>query len=304
VTSKIVTVLEDGLKDVTKAGEDGGEAIAKHLEETGTKVGKDATKHAETEADVTKDLTKAGEHPSEAVTKPEAKTEPKKEDPAAEAEAKAAAEAKAKADAEAKAAADAATKAKVDELRTQGHAPQRHLDASEEQLKGRLGTPLTDKTGKVQVDKDGYVLSSKKMDPARTDALSLADTDPLKYKDMYKTSAAGAPKNHSCGGFATAFGSPEDLAAADSAARKAISAGTTDTRVAVSLDAKTVLGDDGVARLRGTYVDPANPMTGGAVNYKDADFSGSSILGIYDKNASGGWDLTTMYPEPDKGVNP
>jgi hypothetical protein len=312
MTNKIVTALEDGLKDVSKSAEDGGEAYAKHVEETGSKLEGDAKAHASTDGKNKDDLTKAGEKKDDPASTAHASTAEKDaadkaaaEKAAAEKEAadKAAAE---KAAAEAKAAAEkaAATKAKVDDLRTQGHAPQRHLDASDAQLEGRLGKPLYKKDGTLQTDSEGYVLSNQKMDPARTDAASLADTDPLKYKDMYKTTAAGAPKNHSCGPFATAFGSPEDMAKAEDAAHKAISpADPADTRTTVSLDAKTVLGDDGVSRLRGTYIDPSNPVTGTAINYKDADFSGSSILAVYDKNASGGWDLTTMYPEPDKAVN-
>jgi len=311
MTNKIVTALEDGLKDVSKSAEDGGEAYAKHVEETGSKLEGDAKSHAETDGKNKDDLTKAGEKKDDPASKADASKAEKAaadkaaaEKAAAEKEAadKAAAE---KAAAEAKAAAEkaAATQAKITELRSQGHAPQRHLDASDAQLEGRLGKPLLKSDGTVQKNADGYVLTSKKMDPARTDALTLPDTDPVKYKDMYKTSATGAAKNHSCGSYATAFGRPEDLESAEAAAKASIPSTATGRYVA-DIDAKTAIGDEGMANLRGKYIDPANPTTGTTINYKPVNFDGARLTGVYDQDASGKWNLTTLYPEPDAGVNP
>ncbi|MBR7828106.1 hypothetical protein KDK95_17445 [Actinospica sp. MGRD01-02] len=299
--SKITEALDDGLKDVVKAGEEGGEGLAKHLEETGTRVGDGATAHAETEVKNTEELTKAGSKPADPVTD----AKPKDETPeATDSTAGLSAEDKAKAEAE-EAARAAALKAKVAELRSEGHAPQRHLDSSDDQLKGRLGQPLFKRDGKPQTDANGYVVSSKKMDPARTDALSLPDTDPLKYKDMYTADASGALKNHKCGAFATKFGDEESLAKADAASRAAIPAGATG-RISTSIDAKAAIGDDGMAKLSGKYIDPANPAdSAGNINYKDVDFTGSTLTGVFDHDpATGKYNLVTLYPEPDKAVNP
>lgn len=198
----------------------------------------------------------------------------------------------------------AATQAKINELRGQGHAPQRHLDADDQQLQDRLGTPVVQgNPPRVQMN-SGYVVSSKKIDPARSGAGALPAADPLKYKDMYSTDAAGVPRNHKCGNYSTAFGDPESLASADQAGRASIPP-TASGHYVTETDAASTIGADGVANLRGKYIDPSNPMTGPQVNYKNVNFTGAKILGVYDQDpASGDWNLTTMYPQPDDGVNP
>ncbi len=147
------------------------------------------------------------------------------------------------------------------------------------------------------------MVTTKKIDPARPGASSLPDTDPLKYKDNYNLDKTGAPTNHKCGSFATAFGDGESMVKADDAARASIPAGSTG-RTAVTIDANGAIGADGVAGLRGKYIDPANPITGTAPNYKNVNFTGAKITGVYDPDGAGGWRTVTIYPEPDTTVNP
>jgi hypothetical protein len=314
MTSKVTSVLKDAAKSVVKSAKNAGEAFAKHIEATGSKLKGDAKAHKETDAKNKDGITKAGaKKPDEVPKSDAAKAEKAAADKAAaekaaaekEAADKAAAE---KAAAEAKAAADkaAATKAKVADLRTQGHAPQRHLDATDQQLEQRLGTPVVQgKVPKVQTNADGYVISTKKVDPANTAAHGLPDSDPNKYLDNYSTNAAGVANKHKCGSFSTAFGNEDSMVSAEDAARKAIPAGSTATHEVVSVDAKTAIGDDGLNALRGKYIDPANPVSStGSINYKDVNFTGSKITAVWSRpDATQPWKLTTMYPEPDQAVN-
>ena len=298
---KLATALKDTIGGVVK---DSSGKMAEFHEDTAT-IGEDTS-----QALVDKDSDLAGDvaalHPDDATP-----TIPKQATPA-DSSASAAEDAAAKEAADKAAAEDAARKAekaavpkRVAELRNQGHGPARHLDATDKQLEERLGKPVLQGTPpRTQLNPDGYVVSSKKIDPARPGASGLTDTDPLKYKDMYKTNAAGNPMNHSCGQYSTAFGDPESMVKADASARAGIPAGAAGRHV-VTVDADTAIGADGVSGLRGKYIDPANPMTGTQVNYKDVNFSGAKITAVYDQDPAGGdWNLTTIYPEPDKAVNP
>lgn len=314
MTSKVTSVLKDAAKSVVKSAKNAGEAFAKHIEATGSKLKGDAKAHKETDAKSKDVLTKAASKKPDELPKADAsKADKSAADKAAADKAaadkaaadKAAAE-KAAADAKAAAEKAAAIKTKIADLRTQGHAPQRHLDATDQQLENRLGTPVVQgKVPKVQINKDGYVTSTKKVDPANTAAHSLPDGDPNKYLDNYSTNAAGVPNKHKCGNFSTAFGDEESMVKAEAAAHSAIPAGSTSTHEVVSIDAKTAIGDDGVNALRGKYIDPANPLSStGSINYKNVNFANSKITAVWSRDStSDPWKLTTMYPEPDQAVN-
>jgi hypothetical protein len=316
LTSKVTSVLKDAAKSVVKSAKNAGEAFAKHIEATGSKLKGDAKAHKETDAKNKDGLTKAGSKKADEVPKSDAsKAEKSAADKAAAEKAaadkaaadKAAAE-KAAADAKAAAEKAAAIKKKVADLRTQGHAPQRHLDATDQQLEQRLGTPVMQgPKGKQTVSmQNGYVASTKKVDPANTAAHSLPDSDPNKYLDNYSKNAAGNPNKHKCGSFSTAFGDEQSMVSAEAEAHKAIPAGSTSTHEVVSIDAKTAIGEDGVNALRGKYIDPANPLSStGSINYKNVNFANSKITAVWSRDdATKPWSLTTMYPEPDQAVNP
>jgi hypothetical protein len=313
MTNSIVKAFEDGAKEIGESAAKGATAYAGHVEEAGGILAKSGERHLTNDTDLGADMSKIST-PKEDPSLPKSTSGSGSGGAASgagadeEAAAKAAAEKAAADKAEAEKA--AAIQGKIADLRTQGHAPQRHLDANEDQLKGRLGTPVMQgKKGappKPQIS-NGYVVSNKKMDPARPGALGMSDSDPLKYKDNYTTDKSGNPANHKCGNYSTAFGDAESMVKADSAARAKLPATPApgNNREAVSLDAASTIGPEGMGNLRGKYIDPANPMTGTQVNYKDVNFTGSGILGIYDHDASSGkWNLVTMYPTPDDKVNP
>ncbi|UFS93404.1 hypothetical protein [Nocardia huaxiensis] len=200
---------------------------------------------------------------------------------------------------------DAAADAlRISELETQGHSPQRHLHPTDGQLQSRLGTPQLTGNPPHPNFQDGYVVSSGKIDPAKG-PVELLTRD--RYMDKYATNNAGDPIKHKCGPFSTAFGDQRSLVAAEAAARNQIPVGSTAPREVVQLTPEQVraaIGDEGIAKLRGFYIDPANPMTGTRVNYKPVDFTDTKILAVYDRTPTGDWNLTTMYPEPQKRLNP
>ncbi|MGS2807400.1 hypothetical protein [Nocardia sp. MW-W600-9] len=199
---------------------------------------------------------------------------------------------------------DVADSLRVLELESQGHGPQRHLHPTDGQLQLRLGTPhMTGNPPRANFQQDGYVIARNKIDPAKG-PVELLTRD--RYMDKYATDAHGNPKKHKVGSFSTAFGDARSFAAAESAARSEIPLGSTKSREVVLLTAEQVraaIGDLGVAKLRGYYIDPVNPMTGTRVNFKQVDFTDAEILAIYDLGPGGEWKLTTMYPEPLKVFN-
>jgi hypothetical protein len=311
MTNSIVKAFEDGAKEIGESAEKGATAYAGHVEEAGGILAKSGERHETNDSDLGADMSKITA-PKEDPSLPKSPSGSGSSGAASgagadeEAAAKAAAE-KAAAD---KAAEDAATQARIAELRTQGHGPQRHLDASDDQLVGRLGTPImAGKKGAPPTPAktpNGYIQTTKKMDPARPGALGMPDSDPLKYKDNYSIDKkTGKPANHKCGEFSTAFGDAESMVKADAAGRAKIPAGTTGhySSQLDATDTMNAIGPDGIANLRGKYIDPKNPLTGTQVNYKDVNFTGTGIVGHYDQDASGEWKLTTMYPTPDPAVN-
>ncbi|WP_336086834.1 hypothetical protein [Nocardia sp. SSK8] len=199
---------------------------------------------------------------------------------------------------------NAADGLRVAELETQGHSPQRHLHPTDGQLQSRLGTPhMTGNPPHANFQPDGYVIARNKIDPAKG-PVELLTRD--RYMDKYATDAHGNPTKHKVGSFSTAFGDARSLVAAESAARNEIPVGSTATREVVRLDpaqVRAAIGDAGIANLRGYYIDPANPMTGTRVNFKPVDFTDAEILAVYDRGRNGEWNLTTMYPEPQKAFN-
>ena len=149
----------------------------------------------------------------------------------------------------------AAVPKRIGELRTQGHGPARHLDATDKQIEDRLGKPIMQGNPPRPHEPGRLRRLAEEGRPGAPGAGGLPDTDPLTYKDMYRTNAAGNPMNHSCGQYSTAFGDPESMVKADAAARVGIPAGASG-REAVTIDAQSAIGADGVAGLRGRYIDP------------------------------------------------
>lgn len=183
-------------------------------------------------------------------------------------------------DAEARRAADLQNH--INELRTEGHAPGRHLDPDEQALQDRLGTTKFNPDGtpklKTTGPNIGHVSSENFVDPL-TGTTTDGDT--------------GNP--HRCGPYATKFNNPADLARADDYFRAQIAAG----REAGPTPISDVLGPDGHKKLTGFYKDPSSPS-----QYLPVDFEGGTIRPVYAEDGVGGHDLITMFPEPAPGKHP
>ena len=167
-----------------------------------------------------------------------------------------------------KAAAEAAQK-RVDELATQGHGPQRHgPDITPEQLDKR---------------------AREKLDPVTGTRL-----------DAYKKNADGTPARHSCQDHATKFTSNESMVKAEGFARSTdefkagVEAGAPSIKVKTRME--DVFGADykdaAAGRSRTTpWPDTATPT-------QPTDFTDGTVSAFYNRNASGQYDLVTIYPEP------
>ncbi len=170
----------------------------------------------------------------------------------------------------------------LDNLRTEGHAPGRHLDPGEQALKNRLGTTKRNPDGtpklKTAGPNIGHVASENFVDP-----LTGSTTDGV----------TGNP--HLCGPYATKFNNPEDMARADEYFRKQLAGGTLPGPTSIS----DVLGPTGHQDLTGFYKDPADPS-----KYLPVNFEGGTIRPVYRPDGSGGFKLHTMFPEPAPGKHP
>ncbi|MBM4794977.1 hypothetical protein HXP44_23645 [Streptomyces sioyaensis] len=99
---------------------------------------------------------------------------------------------------------------RVDDLRRQGHGPQRHLDPTDDMLKDRLGkpagpedangNPLKDDDGNPRYHyQDGYVQTKEKIDPAHG-----PNAKERLGEDAYMD-AEDMNRKHKCDSFSTAF---------------------------------------------------------------------------------------------------
>jgi hypothetical protein len=171
---------------------------------------------------------------------------------------------------------------RIDELRNDGvgsHGPQRHLDVSDGQLQQRLGTPLSNPDGTPQLNAEGFVKATDKIDP-----MTGTTTD------------AVTGGQHRVGPLATKFDSPADYAHVESILRTHADV-TGAGRQEASIE--DLLGPDGHSKMTGYYIDPSSPG-----NYREVNFDGGSITAIFRYDMFGKPYLYTMYPEPAPGINP
>ncbi|MCB5907922.1 hypothetical protein [Streptomyces pinistramenti] len=167
----------------------------------------------------------------------------------------------------------------------EGHAPGRHLTATDDELKLRLGTAQTDANGELKLygpasPNVGHVKSENNVDP-----LTGTTTDGV------------TGRVHRVGGCATRFDRAEDMVSVDRYYRNYISENghPPDHDVAIS----DVLGADGYKRLSGFYRDPGNPR-----EFLPIDFEGGTIKAVYKYRAGRGYFLHTMYPNHAPGRHP
>ncbi|MFF4950922.1 hypothetical protein ACWC2K_25465 [Streptomyces chattanoogensis] len=205
---------------------------------------------------------------------------------------------------------------RVDDLRRQGHGPQRHLDPTDDMLKERLGRPvgprdqddnlLKDSDGNFRVSRqDGYVQSEKKVDPVH------GPNAKERLGDDAYMDAENPSKRHKCDSFSTGFKEDQGEAFmyADEHARGRIDGDRTripnSNRHEVVFSPEDAWGPgDHRDKFRGFYIDPDNPVNGDqSINYKPVDFQHAKIKAIYAPDGNGGHKLVTMFPEPVKIFN-
>ncbi|MET9293789.1 hypothetical protein [Streptomyces sp. NPDC003077] len=173
---------------------------------------------------------------------------------------------------------------RIAQLESEGHAPGRHLHPSDDALKRRLGTPMTDQDGNLKIyspasENVGHVKSENNIDP------------------LTGTTVDGANgRVHRVGGCATRFDSAEDMVRADAFFRDYIArSGRVPTE---SFPISDILGPGGHERLTGFYRDPLHPD-----EFLPIDFRGGSIKAIY-REVDGEYKLITMYANHAPGRHP
>jgi len=168
----------------------------------------------------------------------------------------------------------AETAARLNELRNQGHGPQRHHDPTDEQLAARMGDPILDpRSGKPLLKDNGHVRARNKIDP------------------MTGTTVDGVHGGvHRCGDYATRIDSPEDYVAADRYMREQIGdTGPASARRPID----EVLGPKAHERMTGYYHDP-----NAAGQLKPVDFTDGTVFAAYERLPNGDLNLRTMYVDP------
>ena len=158
-------------------------------------------------------------------------------------------------------------KKKFDDLKTQGHGPQRHEgDVTTKQLEERCTQgkdPLTGTTTDgVHGGKHGYGRHATKVN---TPDDYVKAHDSIKNGDEFKKKIKSAEK----------YG--EDRVVVDSA------------------KLKDIYGDEYATKVTGRTRVGSMKNPKGSV---ETDFTDGTMTAVFDKNAEGGWDLTTMYPQP------
>jgi hypothetical protein len=158
------------------------------------------------------------------------------------------------------------------ELRTEGHGPQRHVDITRMEMHGRLGTPTFNPNGTVRLDANGFVESTRKLDP------------------MTGTTTDGVTgRQHRCEPIVTRFDSPAEFVQAEAYLRQRTNeTGAFDARVPIS----EIFGAD-PPKLTGYYLDPADPS-----HYREVDFTGGTVFAAYSLDANGDRKLDTLFCEP------
>jgi len=163
---------------------------------------------------------------------------------------------------------------RLDELRTEGHGPQRHLDPTDTHLSARLGDPIIDpRTGTPELKGNGHVRAQNFIDP-----MSGTTTDAV----------TGGP--HRCGEFSTRFDSAEDYVAAERYMREHLGSAPV---AQGSVPIADVLGPEAHQRMTGYYHDPSAPG-----EHRPVDFAGGTIFASYSRDADGNLRLRTMYVNP------
>ncbi|WP_229871787.1 putative T7SS-secreted protein [Streptomyces longisporoflavus] len=176
-------------------------------------------------------------------------------------------------------------------LKNEGHGPQRHLFATDAQLKARLGEPKLDAQGNYTFKNDGHVRMKDQKDP---ETGTVWDSEPK---------ADGTPKKHRCGPYATRFNNAEDMIQAERVARSKSAASGDDV---VDIPMSELYGNAEYGhKFTGFYVDPSNPAdAAGNLNYRPVDFREGSVKAVFRSDPTSGTRNVTLYPNPQTGRHP
>lgn len=179
------------------------------------------------------------------------------------------------------------TSKRIDELKSEGHGPQRHLEVSDLNLQDRLGTAAHDANGNFLRRADQHV---RKVPGSQIDPMTGTSTD-------FETG-----KPHFCGTYSTRFDDASDYARADEFLRaRAAESGEPRQQAAI-----TDIFPDGDAnrRFTGYFQDPVRPENpDGSPRFREVDFTGGTILARYVRGDDGTFSLRTLFPEPDPSRN-
>ncbi|MFC7623473.1 hypothetical protein [Microlunatus sp. GCM10028923] len=179
------------------------------------------------------------------------------------------------------------TGTQIDELKNEGHGPQRHVEITDDGRKGRLGTAAHDENGDVMYRPDGHV---KKQRGSQIDPETGTPTDAMN---------GGL---HFCGPYACKFNDPADYCRADEELRRrAVDTGELNQEARAS---DLFPGQHPNDLFDGFYQDPNQPEDNdGKPRFKSVDFTDCTIKSFYVESDDGALNLTTMYPDPERGRN-
>jgi hypothetical protein len=178
------------------------------------------------------------------------------------------------------------TSKRIDELKSEGHGPQRHLEVTERNLQDRLGSVSRDANGAVVVNPRNGELRKQPGTQIDPETGTAAD--------------AVTGRQHFCGPYATRFDEATDYARADEVLReRAVRTGKLVQREAIA-----VVFPGGEDRFTGFYQDRVMPENAdGSPRFNDIDFTGGKIVALYEERDDGTLCLKTMYPDPDRTIN-
>lgn len=165
------------------------------------------------------------------------------------------------------------TKEKINDLKSQGHGPQRHEgDVTEEQLDRRARLKEDPETGTRQ--------------------------------DKYQKNADGTPKNHKCAEHATKVNSEvnseesyikaEEHSRNDQVFKDKATSG--EENITVETPLKDIYGDNYKDHVSGRS--RTTPLPDTTTPTVSTNFEDGYMRAIYQKNSQGDYDLVTMYPNP------
>ncbi|MFJ9547066.1 hypothetical protein [Streptomyces erythrochromogenes] len=167
---------------------------------------------------------------------------------------------------------------RIGELASEGHAPGRHLDVSDEALQKRLGEVRYKDGNPVMYgptsDYAGLFKGEKQIDP-----LTGSEQD-----------GENPAKKHYCGPYSTRFDNAEDMVRADAYFRAKFDSPEKVEPTPIA----DILGPDAHRDFTGFYRDPANPD-----QFRSVDFEGGMIRPQYRVDeVTGEWKLHTMMIDP------